>query len=372
MPLHGISITRVIDFAGTRRRYFSGWFDMIQQDRNMLFTMAVCFGTSMGFAGIGFLLMVEANAQTFASVLVLYFIAGTVLSLGLYQASRSSKLAFRKLTYHLAMKCVNYQLSFGLAGLPVSLLSPTDNATSVSLTANLVITFNEVVTVNTGNILIRKTSDDTIVETIDVASGLVTGTGTTTITIDPSVSLSSATEYYVQITSGAFRDAVLNERIEHPAGRIGIPFRDADPFQAHIRDHFSRHCRLVGKILPFLRDLPLEDTLHFHFHVAREFDESAGIGFIGGLGRTADPEIVSATDGILLRVGPLRFRLHEQKRGTDDEKREYILYSTCHNEKAHRNFPMGLICSLWNELTAAAADSAQVSAVQVRLFVRIG
>jgi peptidoglycan hydrolase-like protein with peptidoglycan-binding domain len=92
----------------------------------------------------------------------------------------------------------------------VSLLSPTDNATSVSLTANLVITFNEVVTVNTGNILIRKTSDDTIVETIDVASGLVTGTGTTTITIDPSVSLSSATEYYVQITSGAFRDAVLN------------------------------------------------------------------------------------------------------------------------------------------------------------------
>jgi hypothetical protein len=97
---------------------------MIQQDRNMLFTMAVCFGTSMGFAGIGFLLMVEANAQTFASVLVLYFIAGTVLSLGLYQASRSSKLAFRKLTYHLAMKCVNYQLSFGLAGLPVSLLSP--------------------------------------------------------------------------------------------------------------------------------------------------------------------------------------------------------------------------------------------------------
>lgn len=92
----------------------------------------------------------------------------------------------------------------------VSSLSPTDGATTVSTTANLVITFTEAVDVETGNIVIYKTSDNSTVETIDVTSGLVTGTGTNTITINPSTTLSESTGYYVQIAATVFDDAAGN------------------------------------------------------------------------------------------------------------------------------------------------------------------
>jgi len=92
----------------------------------------------------------------------------------------------------------------------ISTLSPSDGATGVSATANLILTFDAAVDVETGNITIKKSSDDSIVETIDVTSGLVTGTGTTTITINPSTTLSSLTSYYVQIDATAFDDAAGN------------------------------------------------------------------------------------------------------------------------------------------------------------------
>ncbi len=91
----------------------------------------------------------------------------------------------------------------------VSTLSPADNATGVAINANLVIEFDEPVNVGTGNITIKKTSDNSTVQTIDVTSGLVTGTGTTTITINPS-DLANSTEYYVLIDATCFDDAAGN------------------------------------------------------------------------------------------------------------------------------------------------------------------
>jgi hypothetical protein len=90
----------------------------------------------------------------------------------------------------------------------VSSLSPLDNSTGIAVDANLVIVFDEAVDVESGNILLK--TGDTIVETIDVTGGLVTGTGTTIITINPTEDLSLETEYYVQIASTAFDDAVGN------------------------------------------------------------------------------------------------------------------------------------------------------------------
>ena len=63
--------------------------------------------------------------------------------------------------------------------------------------------FSEVVDVESGNIVIYKSSDDSVVETIDVTSNQVTGSGTSQITIDPSVTLDSSTEYYVKIDATA-------------------------------------------------------------------------------------------------------------------------------------------------------------------------
>jgi len=92
----------------------------------------------------------------------------------------------------------------------VSTLSPADNATGVATNANLVITFSEAVDVETGNITIKKTSDDSTVEAIDVAGGLVTGTGTDTITVNPTSDLDEQIEYYVLIDATAFDDAAGN------------------------------------------------------------------------------------------------------------------------------------------------------------------
>ena len=91
----------------------------------------------------------------------------------------------------------------------VTALTPPDDATGVALNANLVLTFNENVFKGTGDLLIRRTSDDAMVETIDVASSLVTVVGDT-VTINPSSDLAYLTGYYVQIPNTAFRDAASN------------------------------------------------------------------------------------------------------------------------------------------------------------------
>lgn len=92
----------------------------------------------------------------------------------------------------------------------VTSLSPANSATGVSPTANLVIGFSKTVNANTGNISIRKTSDDSLVESIAVGSGLVTGGGTNTITINPATTLDEGTQYYVIVPSTAFRDGSSN------------------------------------------------------------------------------------------------------------------------------------------------------------------
>lgn len=88
----------------------------------------------------------------------------------------------------------------------VQTLTPANNATGVSATPTLQLLFNEVTQKNTGNILIKKLSDDSTVETIAVSSGQVTGQNTTTISIAPSVTLEGGETYYVVVPPTAFRD----------------------------------------------------------------------------------------------------------------------------------------------------------------------
>jgi hypothetical protein len=87
----------------------------------------------------------------------------------------------------------------------ITLLSPLDEATEVALTANLVATFSESILKGTGNILIKKISDNSTVETIDVTSSLATVSGNT-LTIDPTAPLDGATAYYVEIDATAIKD----------------------------------------------------------------------------------------------------------------------------------------------------------------------
>ena len=82
--------------------------------------------------------------------------------------------------------------------------SPADDATGIPVNTNIILNFSENVDVETGNIEIHKTSDNSLVETIAVSSAQVTGSGTSAITIDPSTNLDAATEYYVLIDATAF------------------------------------------------------------------------------------------------------------------------------------------------------------------------
>ena len=55
-----------------------------------------------------------------------------------------------------------------------------------------------------------RNSDDSIVETIDVTGGQVSGSGTNQITINPSTDFDELTKYYIEIASTAFDDASGN------------------------------------------------------------------------------------------------------------------------------------------------------------------
>lgn len=92
----------------------------------------------------------------------------------------------------------------------VTSLFPLNGATTATSTTNLVIRFTKTVTPQTGNILIRKASDDSIVETVDVAGGLLSGGGTTAITINPASALPEGTEFYITVPSTAFKDSSDN------------------------------------------------------------------------------------------------------------------------------------------------------------------
>lgn len=88
----------------------------------------------------------------------------------------------------------------------LSTVSPLDNSVDVLIGSNLTLTFDEDVDVETGNILIKRTDDDSTFATIDVTGGQVTGTGTDVITINPTVDFAYGTQYYIQIATTAFDD----------------------------------------------------------------------------------------------------------------------------------------------------------------------
>ena len=87
--------------------------------------------------------------------------------------------------------------------------SPSDDASNVTVSSDIVLTFNEAVDAESGNIDIVNTSTGETIE-IDVTGALLSGSGTTEITINPSSDLEHDTSYHVIIDSSAFDDAAGN------------------------------------------------------------------------------------------------------------------------------------------------------------------
>ena len=87
--------------------------------------------------------------------------------------------------------------------------SPADGATNVTLSQNLTLTFDDNMVKGTGNIVIKRSADNSTFETIDVTSGAVTIT-TTQVTINPTGTLQKGTGYYLEIDATALDDDAGN------------------------------------------------------------------------------------------------------------------------------------------------------------------
>ncbi len=106
---------------------------------------------------------------------------------------------------------VSKDVSIVTADVPaVTSIFPATGAVNATTTANFAIGFSKSVTADTGNILLKKSSDDSTVETIAVGSGLVTGGGTSVIVINPATTLEEGVQYYVLVPGTAFKDVSNN------------------------------------------------------------------------------------------------------------------------------------------------------------------
>ena len=87
--------------------------------------------------------------------------------------------------------------------------SPTDGSSDVSLSSNIVITFNTNVQKGSGNITLREGSaSGTVIQTISVSSGTVSISGGA-VTINPSSDLPTGKDIYVVVDDGAFESTSL-------------------------------------------------------------------------------------------------------------------------------------------------------------------
>jgi len=85
--------------------------------------------------------------------------------------------------------------------------SPADDATDVLVDANLVANFSEPVVRGTGTITLKRTSDNSTVESFDAASSPRLVFSGQTLTIDPTNNLGSGVGYHVLIDSTAIIDS---------------------------------------------------------------------------------------------------------------------------------------------------------------------
>jgi len=87
--------------------------------------------------------------------------------------------------------------------------SPTNTALNVDYTSTLSLTFDVNIQVGIGTILIKKVTDDSLIESIDVTSGNFSVSGMTA-TINPTANLPNATEIYIIAPLGTVSDLSAN------------------------------------------------------------------------------------------------------------------------------------------------------------------
>ena len=88
--------------------------------------------------------------------------------------------------------------------------SPADDATAVSVSANLVLTFSEPIEIGTGNIVLTNTTNAADTRTISVSDSNQVNIAGSQLTINPSADLLGSGHYAVTLGSGALQDLTGN------------------------------------------------------------------------------------------------------------------------------------------------------------------
>gem|GEM_PF-3998282 len=104
----------------------------------------------------------------------------------------------------------------------LSSTAPADDASNAA-PGSLKITFNEAIAKGTGNITIKKTSDDSLVETIAVSATQVTASGSI-LTVNPTTPLAYSTGYYVEYDAGIVTDLAGNSLVAGVSGNSAWNF----------------------------------------------------------------------------------------------------------------------------------------------------
>jgi hypothetical protein len=87
---------------------------------------------------------------------------------------------------------------------------PADDVGNVPVTANLSVTFDESIQAGAGFITLKRSSDDSTVESFDVTSSPRLNFSGSRLIIDPSTDLAVSTGYHVLIEAGAIEDSFAN------------------------------------------------------------------------------------------------------------------------------------------------------------------
>jgi Bacterial Ig-like domain len=110
---------------------------------------------------------------------------------------------------------VNVAITIDTAGPTLQSSSPVDNATGVPSSSTVTLTFNETVSFGTGTITLFNTDTGSAVETFNVATGVGSNGGTIsvsggTVTLNLAAATQGNSNYNVQMSAGAVRDAAAN------------------------------------------------------------------------------------------------------------------------------------------------------------------
>ncbi|WP_026955534.1 MBG domain-containing protein [Algoriphagus vanfongensis] len=160
-------------------------------------------GASIGVSGSGAVYDITVSGGNLA-------ILNGVVDLNFAGGQNITDLAGNALVNTVPTGANNNEYTLDNTAPTVTALSPGDNATDVSLNSDFVITFNEDVVANSGNLTVHRVSDDGVVRNFDVTNGALVSIAGGVVTFTNTSDLNVGTEYYVILDNGAFQDEAGN------------------------------------------------------------------------------------------------------------------------------------------------------------------